>query len=109
MPELQKSKPVSIIRIELVIMAEHSTHQLLSFFSPCCLGLKNADPIMFMGKAMQLNDTLGTRNSEQAYHCKTTETDPNTHTKSTVMFWNSKRLLFSVSFGQCPPVSNERR
>ena len=28
MPELQKSKPVSIIRIELVIMAEHSTHQL---------------------------------------------------------------------------------
>ena len=53
---------------------------------------------MFMGKAMQLNDTLGTRNSEQAYY-KTAETDPNTHTKSTVMFWNSKRLLFSVSFG----------
>ena len=54
---------------------------------------------MFMGKAMQLIDTLGTRNSEQAYHCKTAEADPNTHTKSTVMFWNSKRLLFSVSFG----------
>ena len=54
---------------------------------------------MFMGKAMQLNDTLGTRNSEQAYHYKTAETDPNTHTKSTAMFWNSKCLLFSVSFG----------
>ena len=51
---------------------------------------------MFMGKAMQLNDTLGTINSEQAYHYKTAETDPNTHTKSTAMFWNSKRL-FSVS------------
>ena len=34
---------------------------------------------MFMGKAMQLNDTLCTRNSEQAYHYKTAETDPNTH------------------------------
>ena len=60
---------------------------------------------MFMGKAMQLNDTLGTRNSEQAYHYKTAETDSNTHTNqgrntnTTVMFWNSKRLLFSVSFG----------
>ena len=77
MPELQKSKPVSNIGIELVIMAEHSTHQLLSF----CLTvlLRSPDPIMFMGKAMQLNDTLGTRNSEQAHHCKTAETDPNTH------------------------------
>ena len=53
---------------------------------------------MFMGKTMQLNDTLGTRNSEQAYH-KTAETNPNTYTKSTAMFWNSKHLLFSVSFG----------